>query len=106
MRVTSNTPVNKNVHFRSIRRSRGSSVSIATGYGMDDGGVRVRVPMGSGILFSTSSRLALGPIQWVLGTVSPSVKLQGAEADHSPPTSAEVKKMLIYTSTLPYSFMA
>jgi hypothetical protein len=28
------------------------------------------------------------------------------EADVSPPTSAEVKKMLIYTSTPPYAFMA
>jgi hypothetical protein len=29
---------------------------------------------------------------------------QGREADHSPPTSAEVKKMWIYTSTPPYVF--
>jgi hypothetical protein len=28
------------------------------------------------------------------------------EADHSPRTSAEVKKMWIYTSTPPYAFMA
>jgi hypothetical protein len=28
---------------------------------------------------------------------------QGREADHSPPTSAEVKKMWIYTSTPPLS---
>jgi hypothetical protein len=28
------------------------------------------------------------------------------EAGHSPPTSAEIKKMWIYTSTPPYSFMA
>jgi hypothetical protein len=43
-------------------------------------------------LFSTSSRPALGltqpPIQWV-----PGVKRQGHEADHAPPTSAEVMKM-------------
>jgi hypothetical protein len=31
---------------------------------------------------------------------------QGREADHSPPTSAEVKKMWIYTPTPPYVFMA
>jgi hypothetical protein len=31
-----------------------SAVSIATGYGLDDRGVRVRVPIGSGI--SSSSR--------------------------------------------------
>jgi hypothetical protein len=34
------------------------------------------------------------------------VKQPGREAEHSPPASAEVKKMWIYTSTPPYSFMA
>jgi hypothetical protein len=34
------------------------------------------------------------------------VKRSGREADHSPPASAEVKKMWIYTSTPPYAFMA
>jgi hypothetical protein len=29
----------------------------------------------------------------------------GREADHSPPTSAEVKKMCMYTSTPSYAFM-
>jgi hypothetical protein len=46
-------------------------------------------------LFSTSSRPALGPtqppIQWVL-VASPAVKRSGRKADHSPQTSAEVKK--------------
>jgi hypothetical protein len=36
----------------------------------------------------------------------PGVKRQGREADHSLPTSGEVKKMWIYTSTPPYVFMA
>jgi hypothetical protein len=53
-------------------------------------------------LFSKSSRLALGPIQplvqWVSGALSPDVKRQGREADHSPPASAEVKKMWIDTT--------
>jgi hypothetical protein len=55
-------------------------------------------------LFSKSSRPAPGstqPIQWV-----PGVKRPGREADHSPPTSAEVKKMWIYKPTPPYTFMA
>jgi hypothetical protein len=56
-----------------IIRSRDSVVGIATGYGLDDRGVGVRVPVGSRI-FSTSSRPALGstqpPIQWVPGTLS------------------------------------
>jgi hypothetical protein len=43
------------------------------------------------------------PIQWVPRALSPGVKRQ---ADHSPPTSAEVKKVWIYISTLPYAFMA
>jgi hypothetical protein len=30
----------------------------------------------------------------------------GRETDHSPPASAKVKKMWIYTSTPPYAFMA
>jgi hypothetical protein len=41
------------------------------------------------------------PIQWV-----PGVKRPVRDADHSPPTSAEVKKMWIYTSTPPYALMA
>jgi hypothetical protein len=53
-----------------------------------------------------SSRPALGPtqppIQWVPGAVSPGVKRLEREADHSPPTSAKVKKMCIYTSTPPF----
>jgi hypothetical protein len=32
------------------------------------------------------------PIQWVAGALSLGVKRQGSEADHSPPSSAEVKE--------------
>jgi hypothetical protein len=84
--------------------SRDSVVGIATGYGLDDREVGVRVQVGSGI-FSTSSRPALGPtqppIQWI-----PVVKRPGRDGDCSPSTSAEVKKMWIYTSTPAYAFMA
>jgi hypothetical protein len=34
------------------------------------------------------------------------VKRLGREAEHSPPTIAEVKKIWIYTFTHPYVFMA
>jgi hypothetical protein len=61
-------------------------------------------------LFSTESRPALGPtqppIQLVLVALSPGVKRPGREADHSPPASADVKKIWIYTSTPPYAFTA
>jgi hypothetical protein len=48
------------------------------------------------------------PTSYKMGTGGsfPGVKRQGREADHSPPTSAEVKKMWIYTSTPLYVFMA
>jgi hypothetical protein len=87
-----------------------SAVGIATGYGLDGRGVGVRVPVGTRIFSS--------PCHWDIlwGPPSllsnghrgsfPGVKLPGREADHSPPTSAEAKKMWIYTSTPPYAFMA
>jgi hypothetical protein len=40
------------------------------------------------------------------GVLASGVKLQVREADHSPPTSVEVKKTWLYTSTPPYVFMA
>jgi hypothetical protein len=47
-------------------------------------------------LFTTASRTALGttqpPIQWVPGSLSLGVRLPEREADHSPPSSAEVKE--------------
>jgi hypothetical protein len=58
-------------------RNRDSVVDIDTGYGLDDRGVGVRVPVGSRI-FSTTSRPALPPtqppIQWVPGVPFPGVK--------------------------------
>jgi hypothetical protein len=70
---------------------------IVTGYVLASRGVRVRVPVGSiNFLFSMLSRPALGstqrPIQWVPEAFSLWVKRPGCEADHSPPSSAEVKK--------------
>jgi hypothetical protein len=49
-------------------------------------------------LFTTVSRTALGPthppIQWVSGALSMGEKWLGHEADHSPPSSAEVKEYI------------
>jgi hypothetical protein len=56
-------------------------------------------------LFTTASRTALEPtqppIQWVPGAFSLGIKRPGCEADHSPPSSAEVKNTWSYTSTPP-----
>jgi len=42
--------------------------------------------------YTTESRTALPPIQWVPGSLPLRVKRPGREADHSPPSSAEVKE--------------
>jgi hypothetical protein len=56
-------------------------------------------------LLATSSKPALGsiqsPIYWVPGGKRP-----GSEAEHSNSTSSQVKNTWIYTSTVPYAFMA
>jgi hypothetical protein len=70
-----------------IERSRDSSVGIALGYGLDDRGSRVRFLASRTVLVSTQPA-----IQWVLGALSLGVKRPGREADHSPPSSAEVKE--------------
>jgi hypothetical protein len=61
-------------------------------------------------LFTIASRTALGPtqhpIQGVPRALSLGVKRPGREADHSPPSSAEVKNTWSYTSTPTYVFMA
>jgi hypothetical protein len=86
-------------------------VAIATGYGLDDREVGVGVPVGSSIfppprrpnrLWSPLSLLSNGN----RGALSSRVKRSGREADHSPQTNAEGKKMRIYTSIPPYVIVA
>jgi hypothetical protein len=72
-------------------------VGIATGYGLDDRGSEFESRCGQ--------ELSLLHVV-VPGALSPGVKRPGREVDHSPPASAEVKKMWTYTSTPPYAFMA
>jgi hypothetical protein len=78
-------------------RSRDSVVGIATGYGLDNRGVRVRVRQGQEFSLLHVVRTGSGAhptsIQWVPGALSPGVMQQGREADHLAPTSVEVKKM-------------
>jgi hypothetical protein len=66
-------------------------------YGLDDRAVGVRSRRGLSIFpLASVSRPALGstqpPVQWVPGVLSPGVKVRpGRDADHSPPSSAEVE---------------
>jgi hypothetical protein len=59
-------------------------------------------------LFSTVYRPALGPthppIEWVTAALYVGLKRQGREANHPPPSSAEVKNKWSYTSIPQYVF--
>jgi hypothetical protein len=81
---------------------------IALGYGLDGRVFESR--QGMGIVLFTASRPALGltqpPVQWVPGALLLGTKWPRREADHSPPSSAEVKNAWSYTSTPQYAFMA
>jgi len=47
------------------------------------------------------SRMNIDEVQWVPGVLSLEVKWPGCEANHMPPSSAEVKNAWSYTSTPP-----
>jgi hypothetical protein len=92
---------------------RGSAVGVATGYELDDKGVRVQVPVRS-IIFTSPH-----PSDWLWGPHSlltnryhwlshQGMKRQRCEAEHSPPTmnSSKANKTWIYISTPPYAFIA
>jgi hypothetical protein len=74
---------------------------ISLGYRLVGLGFESRQRLGI-FLFTTASRLALGPtqppIQLVPGALSLGVKQPGREADHSPQSSDEVKNVWSYTS--------
>jgi hypothetical protein len=97
--------------FKIISYDHQLGAGIATVYGMDDRGVGVRVPLRSRIFFSPRRPYGTwGPPSFLSngyrGFFLPEVKRPGREADHSPPNSAEVKKIWVYTATPPYAFMA
>jgi hypothetical protein len=92
-------------------RRRGSVVGIETDYGLDDLKVGFRVPVRSRIFSSPRlPDLLWGPPNLLSngyeGSFPGGIKRQWLEADNSHPTSAEFKKMFIYTSTHRYAFMA
>jgi hypothetical protein len=87
-------------------QSRDSSVGIALGHGLYYRGSRVRFPAGAGN-FSLHHRDQNGcgayPASYPVGTgtLSLGIKRPGREADHSPPSGAEIKNAWSYTFTPP-----
>jgi hypothetical protein len=81
---------------------RDSAVGIATGYGLDGRGVGIQAPVGARFFPRHIFHISTG----VPGAPSPEVKGPGRVADHSPPTSAEVKNTWIYESATPFVFMS
>jgi hypothetical protein len=75
--------MNINKSYYLTKSGSGSSVGIATGYGMDRPGIEYRW----GRDFTHLSRPALGPtqppVQWVPG-LSRGTKQPGCDADHHP----------------------
>jgi hypothetical protein len=77
--------------------SRGSSVSIVSDYGLDDRAIEVRSPaeakdFSSSLCAQTNSEAH--PASCPIGTGGPfpgGKAWHGRDADHSPPSSAEVK---------------
>jgi hypothetical protein len=57
------------------------------------------------LLHSVQTGSGVHPTSYPMGTIGGGA-LSGSEAGHSPPTSAEVKKAWITTSTPLYIFMA
>jgi hypothetical protein len=82
----------------------------ATGYGLDDRGVALGFPVGERFsplrLVQTGSVALPASYPMDTGGFSLGVKRPGHKAVHWPPTSVEVKKTWIYTSTPPYIFVA
>jgi hypothetical protein len=104
LRLTLESNNNKN-------KIRGSSVGIATGYGLEYRGWRVRFPTRTGNLsflhrVQTSSGASQPLIQRVLETFFPGVKRPVREADHSPPSSDSAKECVALYLHPQYVFMA
>jgi hypothetical protein len=83
-----------------------SSGSIVSDYGLDDQAIEVRSPTGA--YFSSSPCIQTGsgahPASYPVGTGAPfpgGKARPGRDADHLPPSSAEVKNERSYTSSPP-----
>jgi hypothetical protein len=71
----------------------GSSVGIATDYGLDGPGIEKKIPEGARFFAHVQTGPGAQPASCTMGTGSfPGVKRPGRDADHSPSSSTEVTK--------------
>jgi hypothetical protein len=82
-----------NTEALSMLRSRGRTVSIVSDYGLDDWAIGIRSPAGKKV-FCVQTGSEAHPASCTIGTAglfSRSKVRPGRDADHSPPSSTEVK---------------
>jgi hypothetical protein len=92
-------------------KSRDCSVGISLGYGLDDWSSRVRFPAGAGNYsphHCVQNSSGAHPASYQMGIRGPfpGVKRPESEADHSPPSSAEVKECVKLYPHSQYVFIA
>jgi hypothetical protein len=84
-------PVSENYLAYNVSSGSGSSVGIATGYGLD--GPRIEFHWGLRFFAHVQTGPGAHPASCTMGTGSfPGVKRSGRCADHPPPPSAEVRR--------------
>jgi hypothetical protein len=88
-----------------VRGGRDSAVGIATGYGLDDRRVGLRVPVGAKMFSSPRRPDCSGshPASYPMGTGG---KMAEGWSSHSPVHNGKDKNTYNYTFTPPYVFMA
>jgi hypothetical protein len=94
--------------FTAKSRSRDSVAGIATGWTIEGSEFDSRWGQEFSFLHVVQTCPEVHPTSYQTGTGSffSGGKAAGCEADQSPPVSAEVNKMCIYTFTPTYAFMA
>jgi hypothetical protein len=89
-----------------VKRRRTLHFYIYLGYELDYRGSRIRLPAGAGNFFlhhRVQNSSGAHSASYPMGTGG---SFPGGKADHSPPSSAEVKNEWSYISTPQYVFMA
>jgi hypothetical protein len=106
--VPSDPSLDSTPHYTQIKKKLCSIGFVFSVNSLDDQGSEFESRWGQEFSHVVQTGSGVHPTSYPMGTGGffLGVKRPGSDADHSPPTSAEVKKTWIYTSTNPYVFMA